>query len=89
MKLVVVGSSGMLVREVAARAPGNRDFFLNTLGWLKDRKDTITIRPKSVAAYPLRISGLQSLLLSGIVVVIIPLIVLGWGFAVWMRRRHL
>jgi ABC-2 type transport system permease protein len=88
-KLVVVGSSGLLVREVAARAPGNADFFMNSLGWMKERKDTITIRPKSIATFPLRINGLQSLLLSGLVVILMPLIVLGWGFAVWMRRRHL
>jgi ABC-2 type transport system permease protein len=88
-RLVVVGSSGLLVKEVAARAPGNVDFFMNALGWLREKKDTLTIRPKSLQTFPLRMNALQSLLLSGFVVIVMPLVILGWGFAVWMRRRHL
>jgi ABC-type uncharacterized transport system involved in gliding motility auxiliary subunit len=88
-KLVVVGSAGILTREAVARAPGNTDFFMNSLGWLKERKDTITIRPKSLQTFPLRINAVQSLLLSGLVVILMPLLILGSGFGVWMRRRHL
>jgi hypothetical protein len=37
----------------------------------------------------LSISNLWALLLSGIVVIVLPLLILGSGFVVWMRRRHL
>ena len=37
----------------------------------------------------LGLSNLQALLFSGLVVIILPLLVLGAGFTVWIRRRHL
>jgi hypothetical protein len=37
----------------------------------------------------LRIGSLQAFLLSGLVVIVLPLLVLGAGLGVWMRRRHL
>jgi ABC-type uncharacterized transport system involved in gliding motility auxiliary subunit len=69
--------------------PGNGDFFMNSLGWLKGQKESLTIRPKNVQQMRLSISNLWALLLSGIVVIVLPLLILGSGFVVWMRRRHL
>lgn len=88
-KLVVVGSSSFLRQEITSQVPGNTDFFLNGLSWLREKKDTISIQPKSLMTLRLQISQLQSLIYSGIVVIVIPLLVLGSGFVVWMRRRHL
>ena len=62
---------------------------MNTLGWLKGQKESLSIRPKSMQQMRLSISGLWSLILSGIVVIVLPLLILGAGFVVWMRRRHL
>jgi ABC-2 type transport system permease protein len=88
-KLVVIGNMQFLGAAVTAQVPGNSDFFMNSLSWLKDKKESISIRAKSLQQMRLRISNLQALLFSGVVVILMPLLVLGAGFIIWMRRRHL
>ncbi len=88
-RLVVVGGSTFLVPEIAAQAPGNTDFFLNSMGWLREKKDTLTIRAKSMINFPLNMNTTLRWVFSAVVVLLMPLLVLGWGLAVWIRRRHL
>jgi ABC-2 type transport system permease protein len=88
-KLVVVGNVKFLQSGLPNQVPGNGDFFMNCLGWLKGQKESLTIRPKSVQQMRLSISNLWALLLSGIVVIVLPLLILGSGLVVWLRRRHL
>ncbi|HEY9593964.1 MAG TPA: Gldg family protein [Spirochaetia bacterium] len=88
-RLVVSGDVRFLAQSITAQVPANADFFMNSLGWLKGQKDSLTIRPKSVQTMRLDINNLEALALSGVVVILFPLLVLGAGFFVWMRRRHL
>ncbi len=88
-KLVVVGDVKFLQSGLPSQVPGNGDFFMNSLGWLKGQAESLTIRPKNVQQMRLSISNLWALLLSGVVVIVLPLLILGAGFVVWMRRRHL
>jgi ABC-type uncharacterized transport system involved in gliding motility auxiliary subunit len=88
-RLIVVGSASFLAQSFWTQVPGNADFFLNSLGWLKGKTEEITVRPKSVLTMRLGLNNLQALLFSGIVVILMPLLVLGAGFTVWIRRRHL
>jgi ABC-2 type transport system permease protein len=88
-RLVVVGDVKFLQAGMPAQVPGNGDFFLNSIGWLKGQKESITIRPKDVSQMRLSLSNLEALLFSGLVVILLPLLILGSGFAVWLRRRHL
>jgi ABC-2 type transport system permease protein len=88
-KLIVVGNVQFLAQMFTAQVPGNGDFFMNSLGWLRGQKESISIRPKNLQTMRLSLSNLQALLFSGLVVIILPLLVLGSGFVVWMRRRHL
>ncbi len=88
-KLVVVSSAAFLQSSIQQAAAGNADFFLNSLSWLSEKKDEISVSAKSLQSYPLRINTLWGLILSAIVVLVIPLGVLGAGLGVWLRRRHL
>jgi ABC-2 type transport system permease protein len=88
-RLVVVGDVKFLQAGMPSQVPGNGDFFLNSIGWLKGQKESITIRPKNVQQMRLGLSNLQALLWSAFVVILLPLLILGSGFAVWLRRRHL
>ena len=88
-RLVVVGCAAFMDSSVLSIDPTNSDLFINSLSWLRNQKDTISIQAKSLYNLPLRLNQLQSLLLSGLVVILMPLLVLGGGFIVWMRRRHL
>jgi len=86
-KLVVMGDAEFLNPQFASI--GNADFVLNALNWLQDEQQSISIRPKSLVSQYLRINSFQVLLFSGVVVILIPLIILGSGLVVWLRRRHL
>ena len=86
-KLIVVGDSELLNPQFASI--GNTDFILNSLNWLHDEQESISIRPKSLTTRYLRINAFQKLVIAGIVVILIPLVILGAGFVMWLRRRHL
>lgn len=86
-KLVVVGDAEFLNPQFANI--GNFDFVLNSLNWLQDEQESISIRPKSLTSQYLNINAFQKLVLAGVTVILIPLIILGAGLAMWLRRRHL
>ena len=88
-KLIVVGNIQFLGQGLTSQVPGNGDFFLNSLGWLREQKQTITVRAKSLLQMRLSMGNLTALLYSALVVILLPLLVLGTGVVVWARRRHL
>lgn len=88
-KLIVIGGSSFLDRQIASEIPGNMNLMLNSMNWLQDKQESISIRPKSLGLKRLRMTKQQSLVMSGIVVIVIPAIVLIMGIVVWSRRRHL
>ncbi len=88
-KLVVVGTVSFLSQQISGMTPGNGDFFMNAVAWLRGAKESVNISPKSLQTFRLTMSNLVALLLSGVVVILMPLLVLGGGFVVWVRRRHL
>jgi ABC-type uncharacterized transport system involved in gliding motility auxiliary subunit len=92
-RLVVGGSSYVLYPDRAfglpLTGPGNTDFVLNSLSWLEGQKELISIRAKSLIQLPLRMNQLQFFLFAGIAVILVPVLVLGSGLVIWLRRRHL
>lgn len=88
-RIVVMGNGFFLNPTYMTAVPGNANLYLNSLNWLEDRKESISIRPKSLTMPYLQLSQLMAQILSGIVVILMPLGVLGTGLFVWLRRRHL
>jgi ABC-type uncharacterized transport system involved in gliding motility auxiliary subunit len=88
-KLVVMASASFLQSDLRSVAAGKIDFFLNGLSWLSEKPDAISVSAKSLTSYPLRIDTTWGLILSGMVVLLIPLGILGAGLGVFLRRRHL
>lgn len=88
-RIVVVGNASYLDSELLALYPGNGNFFMNSLSWMVEREDTLSIRSKPLVTMRLFMNQFVSLLLSGIVVILIPLVAFGIGLTVWLRRRHL
>lgn len=88
-KLIVVGNASFMNSDAISATNGtNLDFAINTLNWLQDKKDSISIRPKDLTAPYLIINDFQKLALSGFVVILIPAVVMIMGIIVWLRRRH-
>jgi ABC-type uncharacterized transport system involved in gliding motility auxiliary subunit len=86
-RLVVIANSAFMTGQFAGIG-GNIDFFTNSVNWLQDVKENISIAPKSLNTGYLNINSLQQLLFSGIVVIVIPLVIIVYGIMVWLRRRH-
>lgn len=86
-KLVVV-SNGLFLSSNYAGLYGNTDFITNSINWLQDKKDLISITPKSISQASLTLTSLQSLLYSGMVVIVIPVIIAVWGISVLLRRKR-
>lgn len=88
-RIVVLSTAFLLRSDFAQSFPGNLDLMLNSINWVYEREETISVRPKVTLMLPLRLNNLSTWILTGVVVVLVPLIVLGAGLVVWLRRRHL
>jgi ABC-2 type transport system permease protein len=89
-RIVVISNSKFLENDLLAQSRrANLDLFMNSLNWVQDKKQNLYIQPKNLLTQSLWISEAQKLIYSGLVVVVIPLIIAGFGFTMWVRRRHL
>jgi len=68
---------------------GNGNFFLNTVNWLTEEADLISIQPKTSSPRTIHMTATQGRMLFFVSLIILPLIVLVTGISVWVRRRSL
>lgn len=85
-RLVVYGTSNVATNQFL-NLQGNRDFFLNTVSWLAEEEDQISIRPKDTKATPVFLNAQQAQAVFWLPVVVLPGIVLVGGIVALMRRR--
>lgn len=88
-KLLVVSNSYFASPNIQVGALGNLDFIMNSFNWLQDKQQGLYIKGKTVIPEKLTMSGLNSIALTGVFVILIPLIVIILGAVVYFRRRHL
>jgi ABC-type uncharacterized transport system involved in gliding motility auxiliary subunit len=84
-RVAVFGDSDFVGQQVLGFA-GNRDLFMNTIGWLSQQENLISIRPKEPSDRRLTMTAAQQnnvmFLCLGI-----PVAVFGTGIYSWWRRR--
>jgi len=68
---------------------GNGNFFLNTINWLTEEADLISIQPKTSSPRTIHMTATQGRILLFVSLIILPLVVLVAGISVWVRRRSL
>jgi ABC-type uncharacterized transport system involved in gliding motility auxiliary subunit len=85
-KMAVFGDADFAYNKFASLA-GNTELITNTINYLAGRKDLIAIPEKERPTDHLMLTRNQGLLLFWIPVVVIPLLVIILGVAVWRRRR--
>jgi len=89
-RIVVLGSGTLLEPlSLFGQIQGNFDLFMNSLTWLQDRPESISVRSKSLITLPMRLSGLQVIIFGLLFTAIIPLGLFAAGLVVWLKRRHL
>jgi ABC-type uncharacterized transport system involved in gliding motility auxiliary subunit len=66
---------------------GNRDLFMNTVNWLSQQENLISIRPREAADRRITLTANASQAMFLLTLFVIPAIVLGAGVFTWWRRR--
>ena len=66
---------------------GNRDLFMNTVNWLSQQENLISIRPREAADRRITLTANSSSAMFWLTLFVIPAIVLGAGVFTWWRRR--
>jgi ABC-type uncharacterized transport system involved in gliding motility auxiliary subunit len=85
-RIVVYGTSSFAANQFI-NLQGNRDFFLNTVSWLAEEEDQISIRPKESRSAPVFLTSQQAQAVFFLPVVVLPGLVLIGGIVALVRRR--
>jgi len=85
-RVVVLGDSDFASNGVLG-IQGNRDLFMNVLGWLAQDETLIAIRPREAGDQRITMTSSQQTRVLLVVLLVIPALVLGNGVYSWWRRR--
>jgi ABC-type uncharacterized transport system involved in gliding motility auxiliary subunit len=85
-RLVVVGDADFASNSFL-RMASNRDFLVNSVNWLTESEELISIRPKPPEDRSVFLSPTQTTLIWISSIVLLPLVVLVAGASVWWSRR--
>jgi ABC-type uncharacterized transport system involved in gliding motility auxiliary subunit len=85
-RIAVIGDSDF-ASNAALGIEGNRDLFMNTLGWLSQQENLISIRPREAADRRITMTAAQQRNTMWLSLVIVPGVVFGTGIYSWWRRR--
>ena len=85
-RVVVIGDSDFASNRWLG-IPGNRDLFLNTVNWLAQQENLISIRAKDPEDRRITLTPDQDRLIFWLTIFIIPGLILLMGIQAWWRRR--
>ncbi|MFN7927098.1 MAG: GldG family protein [Blastocatellia bacterium] len=84
-RLVVIGDSDFAANGYQ-RSAANGDLFVNSVNWLAQEEDLISIRPKSQTNRDVQLTSTAQNLLFWLTM-ILPIAVIGAGIQIWWKRR--
>jgi ABC-type uncharacterized transport system involved in gliding motility auxiliary subunit len=85
-RVAVYGDSDFAANALL-RAGGNRDLFMNTIGWLSQQENLISIRPKEASDRRLTMTAAQQSNVTWFSLLVVPALIFGTGVYSWWRRR--
>jgi ABC-type uncharacterized transport system involved in gliding motility auxiliary subunit len=85
-RFVTIGDSDFAA-NFAIRIQGNQDLFVNTINWLAQQENLISIRPKAPSDSRLTITATQATALLWMSLLVVPALVFGTGVYTWWRKR--
>jgi ABC-type uncharacterized transport system involved in gliding motility auxiliary subunit len=86
--LIVIGDSDFSNNRYS-NFSGNGDFFLNTVSWLAEEENLISIRPKERKNTPVHITRAWGTAIFILGLLVFPGLIAGAGIRVWWKRRGL
>jgi ABC-type uncharacterized transport system involved in gliding motility auxiliary subunit len=86
-KAIVIGNAYVFDDQLIGQY-GNNDFIMNSIGWLQEQQDQLTIRPRQVdVPQQVMVSPSQAKVIQYTSLILIPLLILLLGGGIWWRRR--
>jgi ABC-type uncharacterized transport system involved in gliding motility auxiliary subunit len=85
-RVVVMGDSDF-ASNASINVSGNKDLFLNIVGWLSQQENLISIRPREPGDSRLTLTADQSRRIAWLALLIIPGAIIALGIFTWWRRR--
>lgn len=85
-RIVAIGDSDF-ASNGALGVQGNRDLFLNTVNWLVQQENLISIRPRDAEDRRITLTAEQERRIFFLTVIIVPGLILLAGVQTWWRRR--
>jgi ABC-type uncharacterized transport system involved in gliding motility auxiliary subunit len=85
-RVVVFGDSDFASNAIVG-TQGNRDLFMNTVGWLSQQENLIAIRPKEADDRRITMTATQQANVTWLALLIIPAVLFGVAIQTWWRRR--
>jgi ABC-type uncharacterized transport system involved in gliding motility auxiliary subunit len=85
-RVAVIGDSDF-VANGGLGIQGNKDLFMNTIGWLSQQENLISIRPKEADDRRITLTATQQSNITWLSLLIIPGFIFGTGIYTWWRRR--
>jgi ABC-type uncharacterized transport system involved in gliding motility auxiliary subunit len=85
-RIVLYGTANLATNQFL-NVQGNRDFFLNTVSWLAEEEDQISIRPKDIRQTPVFLTSQQEQAVKWLSLGILPGIFVVAGIVAVARRR--
>jgi ABC-type uncharacterized transport system involved in gliding motility auxiliary subunit len=88
LRLAVYGDSDFITNRYY-NLSGNGNLFLNTVNWLTEESDLISIQPKTRTPRTINLTPSQGRFLMFLSIILLPLVILVIGLTIWIRRRSL
>jgi ABC-type uncharacterized transport system involved in gliding motility auxiliary subunit len=85
-RIAVFGDSDFVTNGYLG-IPGNRDLFLNTVNWLAQQENLISIRPREAGSSTVTLTADAAQRIFWLSILIIPGLILAVGVQTWWRRR--
>lgn len=87
----VIFSSSVFTNDqfVEVSNQANADLLLNTMNWLSDREESLSIPPKEVGSETLSMHFNHQITIAIVVILVIPIMIMIIGLVVWYRRKNL
>ena len=89
-KIALIGNAAFITDNWMQNTSYNGvRYILSTLNWMQDKADSIFIPSKSLASEPIKMTESTRFIAFIILSFILPLVIIGLGVFVWIRRKHL
>ena len=85
-RVAVIGDSDFAANATLG-IQGNKDLFMNTIGWLSQQENLISIRPREADDRRITMTAAQQSNVTWLALLVIPALIFGAGINTWWRRR--